>query len=186
MVSVLLFSGGIDSTLLASVYRPDLLLFIDYGQVCAQGELKAASQIAGLINIPLEKLHIALGGLGIGRLSGQKSSSSFWPLRNQALLTLAAMRFSSAKEIWIGTSPKDIYKDCTSEFISAFSNLLAIQNSKTKVSAPLFETSFSDLVKKLPNKGILNLTFSCHSGELPCGNCAGCKKNATFLQDHLH
>ncbi|WP_312895871.1 7-cyano-7-deazaguanine synthase [Rhizobium laguerreae] len=100
MVSMrlLLFSGGLDSTALAWSQRPNLCLTIDYGQMPAQGEIRAASGLSGLMGLRHEVLTVDLAHLGSGSLAGSEtatvgSAPEWWPYRNQMLITLAAMKF---------------------------------------------------------------------------------------------
>ena len=69
----LLFSGGIDSTCLAVMTQPDLALTIDYGQVCAPGELRAAKHIASLLSLSHRIIEVPLGHLGSGEMTGASS-----------------------------------------------------------------------------------------------------------------
>jgi 7-cyano-7-deazaguanine synthase len=56
----LLFSGGIDSTCLAWMERPDRLTFIDYGQIPAAGEQRACEAIAADLGFRLDVLRADL------------------------------------------------------------------------------------------------------------------------------
>ncbi|HMN26199.1 MAG TPA: 7-cyano-7-deazaguanine synthase, partial [Ignavibacteriaceae bacterium] len=67
MKKLLLFSGGLDSTALLFLLKPDKALLIDYGQKAFEGELRAAQQLSNIakvsfdileakINLDLEKI----------------------------------------------------------------------------------------------------------------------------------
>lgn len=47
----ILLSGGMDSMALAYLERPDIAFTINYGQRCAEAEIKASAYIAGVLNI---------------------------------------------------------------------------------------------------------------------------------------
>ncbi|WP_079606095.1 7-cyano-7-deazaguanine synthase [Bradyrhizobium erythrophlei] len=96
-MKVLLFSGGLDSSALASWKRPDVCLTIDYGQRPASGEIAAAKAICDELRIRHELLTVDLRALGSGSLGGKPQSSlaqaeEWWPYRNQMLITLVVFR----------------------------------------------------------------------------------------------
>ena len=122
---LLLFSGGLDSTALAHWLRPDQLLFIDYGQLPAQGELRAATRIATELGLPFDTREVNCRPCGSGDMAGLPSLNGevteFWPYRNQLLITLAAMAFADQTPltILIGTVRSDrIHPDGNRMFIS--------------------------------------------------------------------
>ena len=183
---LLLFSGGIESTCLALLHRPDLLLTINYGQICADGEARASSYIATELNLRHEILCAPLNALGAGDLAGRKPAVSSeatdnWPFRNQMLITLAAMRYEreGLEEIMIGTvaSDKD-HPDGSPRFIDAISHSINAQNSKIKVVAPALHMTTRQLVESSKiSFDLLGWTFSCHRADVACGQCRGCNKS---------
>lgn len=89
---VLLFSGGLDSTALAALLRPRILLYVDYGQRPAEAERTAATNIAGALGLPLTTAALGIREFGSGLLHGETSaglptapSPEWWPYRNQFL-----------------------------------------------------------------------------------------------------
>ena len=121
----LLFSGGIESTCLAVMTKPDLAITIDYGQVCAPGEIRAAKHIASLLGMSHRVIEVPLGHLGSGEMTGvlsndENSVPEHWSFRNQMLLTLAAMALANCdlKELIIGTVVTDcVHNDGTPNFL---------------------------------------------------------------------
>src|SRR3954469_1749497 len=96
----LLLSGGMDSYALAFLNKPDIALNINYGQKSAIAELQASKLLAERLHIPLLELSIDLSSIGSGDLTDNAPihhapASDWWPFRNQALITLAAMRLIS-------------------------------------------------------------------------------------------
>src|SRR5690606_26846711 len=120
-MKLLLFSGGIESTCLAHLFRPELLLTIDYGQKSAEGEIRSSAFIAKKLDLKHEVLTAHISSLGAGDLAGlpparKGPATEFWPFRNQHLITLAAMRCAQDgfKEILIGTVSTDsVHEDGT-------------------------------------------------------------------------
>lgn len=190
-MKLLLFSGGIESTCLAFTSRPDLLLTIDYGQVCAEGEIRASSYIAAELGLRHEILHAPLNKFGAGDLAGTKSAVSgeateYWPFRNQMLITLSAMRYEreGLEEIMIGTVISDeVHADGCPDFVDAISRCLSAQNPKLRVVAPALGMTAQQLVEssKIPFD-LLGWTFSCHLAKVACGRCRGCNKSLDLLR----
>lgn len=183
----LLFSGGVESTCLAAMTKPDLALTINYGQVCAAGEIRAAKHIASIIGMSHRVVEVSLGHLGAGDMTGIPSEEvegrvpEHWPFRNQMLLTVAAMTLAGCglRELIIGTVLTDrVHNDGTPEFLSAMEQLLQTQLSNFNLSAPAATIHTEDLVRRSGvSRDLLGWTFSCHRSEVACGACRGCKKS---------
>ena len=182
-MKVLLFSGGLDSTALAYWLRPNRLLFIDYGQIPAAGERRAATQIAKELDLILDCRTADCRSFGSGDMAGLPSlgavATEFWPYRNQLLLTLGAMLYSAEPvlTLLIGTIRSDeIHPDGSLAFISKMQDLLSTQGN-SRIEAPAIAMSSSALQQ---NAGvpisILSWAFSCHRATEACGQCRGCNK----------
>lgn len=187
---VLLFSGGLDSTALAYWLRPDRLLFINYGQLQAEGELQAASQIAAELDLPLDIRVVDCRSFGAGDMAGKPSLSSeaseFWPYRNQLLITLAAMAYAAESKlvILIGTVITDrIHPDGTRKFLRSMQSVLSVQGN-LMLEAPAGSLSSSTLQRRA-NVPIetLSWAFSCHRSNLACGQCRGCTKHFEIIRE---
>lgn len=184
LLKVLLFSGGIDSTAIAWMERPDVLLFIDYGQLAAGGEARAARSIAGALGIPLDVREAPLAGFGAGTLTGGPARSvhapEFWPFRNQMLVTLAVMAYAEHEplDVLIGTVAGDsVHPDGTARFVDGLNAGLAAQGAYRLV-APALGIDAEMLLRNADvPEAILGWTFSCHTGEWACGRCRGCHKH---------
>ncbi len=179
-----MFSGGVDSTAIAWTEKPEVLLFIDYGQLPAVGERRAARALAHAMTLPLEERSAPLNKFGSGSLVGGPQTSGrepeFWPYRNQMLITLAAMTYSHGDplEVLIGTVMNDsAHPDGTAKFVSAMSAVLSAQGA-VSVRAPAIAMTSAELLlsSALPPE-LLGWTFSCHTGEWACGQCRGCNKH---------
>lgn len=187
-MNVLLFSGGIDSTALAYWKRPDQLLFIDYGQLSAEAEHRAAVQIAKDLNLPLDVKAADCRSFGSGDMAGlpsiSKRASEFWPFRNQLLITLAAMAYASVSPltVMIGSVRSDkVHPDGNPRFLEGMQDLLRAQG-ETQVKAPALGLTSKSLIKKsgVP-LDVLAWAFSCHRGSQACGQCRGCMKHFETL-----
>lgn len=184
-VRVLLFSGGIESTALACWLRPERLLMIDYGQIPAAGERRAAHHVASELGLDLDEIEIDASSLGAGDMVGRAAvagagASEAWPFRNQFLITLAAMRYADddLREILIGTIVTDtVHPDGRPEFIAAMDALIRIEAPDVRVRAPAHELDAPELVRRSGvSRNLLGWTFSCHRGTIACGQCRGCTK----------
>jgi len=183
-LKLLLFSGGLDSTAVAFWQKPDQLLFIDYGQISAEGELRAARQLAILLEIPIDIRRADCRAFGSGHLAGLPALNpqlpEIWPFRNQLLITLAAGAYHELTPliIQIGTVASDrVHSDGRKQFFSRINKLLAYQ-SDSRAEAPAIDLTSLQLLRasKLPTE-LLAWTFSCHRGDLACGLCRGCTKH---------
>lgn len=192
MSRAILLSGGVDSSALATIERPDLAIVVDYGQLPAHGEMRAASAIASRLCLRLEELRIDCSPLGSGDLAGVEASRhapspEWWPYRNQLLVTLAAplaLRLG-VHEILIGAVSTDgEHADGTAEFVQALDELLVLQEGGMRVSAPGLDRTSGELVQEsgMP-PSLIAWTHSCHVANLACGQCRGCVKRARVLQD---
>ena len=183
----LLFSGGVESTCLAVMTKPDLAVTINYGQICAPGEIRAAKHIASLVGMSHRVIEVSLGHLGSGEMTGVPSHEAtgrvpeHWPFRNQMLLTVAAMALADCdlRELIIGTVLTDrVHNDGTPEFLSAMERLFQTQLSDFKLSAPASTIPTDELVRRSGvSRDLLGWTFSCHRAEVACGACRGCNKS---------
>jgi 7-cyano-7-deazaguanine synthase len=185
MKTALLLSGGMDSLSLAWWKRPDLAFTLNYGQLAAKAEVAASQAICERLEIPHQVLDIDCRDLGSGDMAGRSAddlapATDWWPYRNQMLVTLAAMKAISygVTHLWLGTVKSDgIHRDGSPEFMSAMSNLMALQEGGMVVEAPAIELSTAELVRisGIP-AGFLAWAHSCHKADVPCGDCRGCNK----------
>jgi 7-cyano-7-deazaguanine synthase len=194
--SVLLFSGGLDSTALAALERPELCLFVDYGQRPAIGEARAAERIASSLGLNFETIHLGIGHLGSGLLFGEaidskSPSPEWWPFRNQFLVTAAAacaLR-KSFEAVIVGSVLSDGLRhvDGSVTFYSALDRLTSMQEGGIRVLTPgIGETTQSLVGRSCLQSEILNWTFSCHRSEVACNVCPGCIKRLEVLTELGH
>lgn len=188
---VLLFSGGLDSTALAVLLRPNHLLTIDYGQVSAQGEIRAASAISSKLEIPHDVVRCDCAAVGSGLLAGKDPDpvapvSEWWPFRNQLLITLAgawALPRGYTELIVGSVSGDDTHADGSASFYDRAGKLMEMQEGGLRVLAPALSKTSTALLEEaqIPN-GILGFTHSCHRSDWACGLCPGCLKRSEVLE----
>lgn len=191
--TLLLLSGGLDSTSVAATHRPDAALFIDYGQMPAEAELAAARHVADHLELELLVLAVDLSEVGAGLLIGSDQTSAaaptaeWFPYRNQFLITVAAAyavtRDFGCVAVGLTHGDGDRHADGTTDFIGAIDRTVSMQEGGVHVSAPAHRTAPEDLVRNssLPEH-VLRRTHSCHTGHLACGQCPGCARRRTILE----
>lgn len=185
-MTALLFSGGLDSTALAAWMRPDVLLTVNYGQVTASSEMKAAKVIAEQLNISQFTIDINLSQIGSGSLASSLPSvlvehNDWWPFRNQILITIGAAWSikNNVSKLLIGSVKSDsCFSDGKAPFIHLLRDLLNLQEGSIYLEAPALEMTTSELIIKSGlDFNLLPLCFSCNRSKLSCGTCRGCRKH---------
>ena len=185
MKRALLLSGGMDSLALAWWKRPELAITLDYGQLAAQAEIGASRTICKHLGIEHHVVSIDCRSLGSGDMAGANAdahapASDWWPYRNQMLITLAAMKAISlgADVLYLGSVSSDgSHQDGTPAFVTAISQLMAMQEGGMTVEAPAINLTTSELVR---TSGVplnyLSWAHSCPKSNVICGNCTGCNQ----------
>ena len=198
MKALVLFSGGLDSTVLAAQLQAEgietRLLSIDYGQRHAK-ELNKAEKIAQASSLPhrilrLPDLGPLLGGSSLtddqvelpeGHYAEESMKATVVPNRNMILLALAG---GHALSIGFDTiayaahaGDHTIYPDCRPEFADAMEKALGLADwQNLYLHRPFVNFSKEELVRKGNELGApLELTWSCYAGrEKHCGKCGTC------------
>lgn len=205
MKAIILFSGGLDSTVLLAKALEEkkqvFLLSFDYGQRHLI-ELVAAQKIASHYGLTIKTLKLpndcfrGSSLIGDGEVSREVKElkvndipTTYVPARN-TLFFAFAMGFAEtidANEIHYGANKLDYnaYPDCRPEFISAFQKVLDIGSKNANLGKPiklctpfvhLDKSEIIQLGKKL--KAPLELSFSCYSPSqegLSCQECLSCR-----------
>ena len=182
----LLLSGGLDSMAIAYWKRPELAFTVDYGQVCAEAEIRAARRVADALGMEHHIIRVDCSELGSGLLSGKKAIDGspveeWWPYRNQLLVTLACMKGIGLglKKLYVGSIRTDnIHKDGTREFYDRLNSLMEYQEGGLQIGMPAAELDTYQLVEVsgMPKEAML-WSHSCHTSNTPCMKCSGCLKN---------
>lgn len=193
MTTLLLLSGGLDSTAVAAMTRPDHCLTVDYGQIAADAERRAATQVAMELGLDSTAIRVQAGVVGAGLMAKDPKTGipdgiapEWWPFRNQLLITLAAAWgvTRGVTTIMLGTVANDgaRHRDGTEEFLDAVDALVSLQEGGIRIAAPAAHLSASELLRasEVPER-VLAWTHSCHRANLPCTHCPGCIKRAETL-----
>ena len=181
---LLLLSGGLDSAAIAAIEQPAQAVFVDYGQVAAEAERSAAHAVAGYLDIELKETSVNLASLGSGTLTGTEPVShaptpEWFPFRNQFLATIGAAHAAQQdlKAVILGLveGDEERHADNTARFMASINKLVSDQEQQIRVVAPYARTPSHELLieSNLPEE-ILRLTYSCYTGDGPCGECPGC------------
>lgn len=210
--SIAVLSGGLDSTVsvayLKDTHQIHALTF-NYGQQCAEMEIKASKNICkslGLKHTPLDLRWMA--GLGQSALTSSEpvpeirmdeldnkkicveSARKVWVPGRNIVFTAIATSFAEAEgaeSIIVGWNLEEAetFPDNSKKFLNSFNNLLkvgALQNIEIK--APLIDLNKNEIVKfGAEINAPLNLSYSCYlGGKEHCGSCESCmRRKRAFL-----
>ena len=144
-----------DSIAVAHLCRPEVAITVDYGQLSAAGEVRAAAAVADELRMHHEVISVDLREIGSGDMAGRAAIdlapvTEWWPFRNQMLVTLAAMRGIElgVTRLLIGTVRGDSsHADGRREFIAAMDGLLQLQEGGLTLEAPAIELTARELAR---------------------------------------
>lgn len=194
--SVIVLSGGMDSTTLLYEYKDQIALAVsfDYGANHNAQEIACASENCRILNI--EHIIIPLNFMGKyfessllsgadaipeGHYADENMKSTVVPFRNGIMLSIACGLAESRhlKKVMIANHGGDhaIYPDCRNSFIMAMSE--AMKNGTydgIEIFAPYTNISKTDIARRGAAAGVnYALTYSCYKGgETHCGKCGTC------------
>ncbi len=195
--SIILLSGGLDSTVSATIARretsPLFALTFDYGQRAANMELDAAKKICGVLKVPHKRVKLPFfeefNRLMLLRSKGTdvkklKKVESLWvPNRNGLFINIAACyaEYYGAELIVTGFNREEAveFPDNSAEFMEAINRTLHYST----LSRVTVKSYVADLTKKeiyqlgLKHDAPLEYVYSCYLGEkMMCGKCASCRR----------
>lgn len=206
MKSVLIYSGGLDSTVLLYQLRHEgaevLALSIDYGQRHRAQELRCARTQCEALGVRHEVADLS----GIARLLGGNSltdasiavshgayaednmKTTVVPNRNMILLALAGGWAISAKADNIAYAAHGgdhaIYPDCRPEFADAMHHALGLADwHSIELYRPFVQMDKTQIVQRGAELEVdFANTWSCYEGgEAHCGLCGTCvERRAAF------
>lgn len=197
MKTVVLFSGGLDSTVLASMPEDMHLLSFDYGQR-HRVELERASAIAAHLRLPHEVVDLRgithlLGGssqtdpaidVPEGHYADASMRATVVPNRNMIMLSVAAARAISlgATEVAYAAHAGDyaIYPDCRPAFVDAMRSALGLchYDGGIRLVVPFGAVSKAHVVLMgVSLAAPMHLSWSCYKGgAVHCGMCGTCRE----------
>ena len=203
--SVIIYSGGLDSTTLLYEERERVALAVtfDYGSNHAAREIACARHHCSLLGI--EHLVIELGFMGryfasslisgadaipSGNYDEENMKSTVVPFRNGIMLSIACGLAEShgLKRVLIANHGGDhaIYPDCRPGFVTAMDAAMQAGTYEgVRLAAPYTDLTKADLVRRGAAMGIdYGKTYSCYrGGEHHCGTCGTCtERREAFLQ----
>jgi 7-cyano-7-deazaguanine synthase len=190
--SAILLSGGMDSIALAYWKRPSFAITIDYGQLAAEGEIRASRTVAEALQIRHLIVQANCSELGSGDLSGKiphdkAPATEWWPFRNQLLITLAGMKaidLGITNLMFGSVATDDFHRDGQQGFFDRISSLTSFQEGGMTVEAPAISMTTVELIihSKTP-RSLLAWAHSCHRSEYACGHCRGCYKYDSVIEE---
>lgn len=196
--SVIIYSGGLDSTTLLYEERERIALAVtfDYGSNHAARETACARHHCELLGI--EHLVIPLSFIGRyfqssllsgadaipeGNYDDTNMKSTVVPFRNGIMLSVACGLAESRglQRVLIANHGGDhaIYPDCRPGFVDAMDGAMqAGTYDGVRLAAPYTHLSKADLVRRGAALGIdYSQTYSCYrGGEHHCGTCGTCRE----------
>ncbi len=195
--SVILLSGGLDSTVSATIARrrtrPLFALTFDYGQRAAKMEVAASRKISRILKIKHKVVRLPFfAEFSSSMLSRAKKISvnrfskikDLWlPNRNGLFINIAACyaEYYGAEIIVAGFNLEEAreFPDNSASFINAVNKSLRFGT----LSRVTVKSYVSTLTKKeiydlgLRSSAPLELVYSCYLGrQKMCGKCASCKR----------
>ncbi len=203
--SVLILSGGMDSTTLLYEFKEDIALAIsfDYGSNHNDKEIPFAKyhcEQLGIkhITIPLSfmkeyfKSSLLEGAEAIpeGNYDDENMKSTVVPFRNGIMLAIAAgvAESNGLRHVMMANHSGDhtIYPDCRPQFATAMSDAIAAGTyDGITLVTPYTHISKTDIVKRGAALGLdYTQTWSCYKGgEKHCGKCGTCMERKEALRD---
>lgn len=198
MKTVVIYSGGLDSTVLLYLLRAQgdevLALSVDYGQR-HRVELEASDRICARLGIQhvtadLSSMRSLLRGnsqtdsisVPHGHYTAENMKLTVVPNRNMLMLAVAGAWAISNKadQIAYGAHTGDhaIYPDCRPEFVEHLSRALVLADwHQVRVISPFIHLAKWQICKLGSELGVpFEMTYSCYEGrsEAHCGQCGTC------------
>lgn len=194
--SVIIVSGGVDSTTMLYEYSDQIGLAItfDYGSTQNAREREFAIMHCKRLGIkhlviPLDFIHqyfkssllMTAADIPEGNYDEDNMKSTVVPFRNGIMLAIACgiAESNGMKKVLIANHSGDhaIYPDCRPEFIKAMSQATASGTyANVTVCAPYTNLSKTEIVQHGHKLGLdYTETYSCYKGtEHHCGKCGTC------------
>ena len=203
--SVIIYSGGLDSTTLLYEERERVALAVtfDYGSNHAAREIACAKHHCALLGI--EHLVIELGFMSRyfqssllsgaadipdGNYDEANMKSTVVPFRNGIMLSIACGLAESRglKRVLIANHGGDhaIYPDCRPMFVDAMNAAMQAGTYEgVLLAAPYTNISKADIIRRGARLGIdYGATYSCYrGGEHHCGTCGTCTERREAFRE---
>lgn len=201
--SVLILSGGMDSTTMLYDFKDEIALAVtfNYGSNHNMREIECARHHCALLGVEHLVIDLAFmgqyfessllsGGDAIpeGNYDDENMKSTVVPFRNGIMLSVAAGLAESRglKAVMMANHGGDhaIYPDCRPEFTEAMSRAIeAGTYVNVKLVAPYTNLTKGEIARRGVALGVdYSKTYSCYKGgEKPCGKCGTCRERIEAL-----
>ena len=203
--SLLILSGGMDSTTLLHHKRDDIALAIcfNYGANHNIKEFKQAQVNCDMLKIPLlwidmreafkhSKSTLLQGATFVpeGHYAADNMAQTVVPFRNGILLSVAAgiAQSHNLSTVMMANHFGDDaqYPDCRQNFVSTFSEAINLgTGGKVSLYAPYTVMTKKDIARIGTSVGVdYSKTWSCYKGEdIHCGKCGTCVERIWALKE---
>lgn len=205
MKTVLIYSGGMDSTTLLYKLLSDgdtvETLSFNYGQRHKK-ELLSAKRICALLKVPhriidIRKLQPLMEGSSLtsdipvpeGHYQDKTMRSTVVPNRNMIFVSLAMARAVTLKfdriALAVHAGDHAIYPDCRPAFIEVMQQAGKVANyEKIGVYAPFLNKTKGQIARIGAKLQVpFELTWTCYKGlSKPCGRCGACGERLEALE----
>lgn len=203
--SVIILSGGLDSTTLLHYKKDEIALAVsfDYGSNHNSREIECARRQCGRLGIehliiPLEfmgkffksSLLSGAGEIPKGDYDAENMKSTVVPFRNGIMLAVACGLAESRglKHVMMANHGGDhaIYPDCRPEFTKAMSEAMSTGTyDSIALVDPFTHFSKGQIVKLGSELGVdFSDTYSCYCGEdKHCGECGTCRERKLAFKE---
>lgn len=192
--TIVLHSGGLDSSTLLAITPNAVALSVHYGQRHAR-EIRAAAFVAkhfGVrhVVVDLSTLGASMPGSALtdplvdvpeGHYTDESMAATVVPFRNGILLSVAAAVAQANKGDRVAyaahAGDHAIYPDCRPEFADAMEAAINVgTDGGIKMTRPFIGWTKADIaVAAVENDVPIGETWSCYrGGEVQCGRCATC------------
>ncbi len=206
--SLIVLSGGMDSTTLLYEYADDIALAVtfNYGSNHNAREIECARYNCQRLGIELIVIDLPFIGrlfessllsgadaIPEGQYDDDNMRSTVVPFRNGIMLAIAAGMAESRglRHLMLANHSGDhaIYPDCRPEFVDAMSRAVAAGTyDGIDIRAPYTLLSKTDIARRGASLGMdYSHTYSCYKGgERHCGRCGTCtERREAFIQAGL-
>ena len=203
--SVIIYSGGLDSTTLLHEERERVALAVtfDYGSNHAVREIACARHHCALLGIEHLVIDLAFmkryfnsslfsgaDAIPNGSYDEENMRSTVVPFRNGIMLSVACglAEDRGLKRVLIANHGGDhaIYPDCRPEFVAAMDAAMrAGTYADVQLAAPYTHLTKSEIVRRGATLGIdYGQTYSCYrGGERHCGTCGTCTERREAFRE---
>ncbi|MGD9380787.1 MAG: 7-cyano-7-deazaguanine synthase QueC [candidate division WOR-3 bacterium] len=195
--SIILLSGGLDSTVSATIAKrrtqPLFALTLDYGQRAAKMEIAASKKICRFLQIEHKTIRLPFfkefkGLMLVGRarkgLKKSRNVRDLWiPNRNALFINIAACfaEYYSARIVVTGFNREEAqeFPDNSVHFLRAINRSLRLSTlGRVEVRSYVLKYTKKEIYRLgVKSKAPLELVYSCYlGGKSMCGKCASCRR----------